>query len=51
MIKTDFSHFKLRILNFKYYNLILTENSPGFAFIARVFRTSSGCVNVVATAP
>ena len=30
---------------------ILTENSPGFAFIALVFRTSRGCVNVVAIAP
>jgi len=30
---------------------LLTLNSPGLAFIARVFRTSKGCVSVVATAP
>lgn len=29
----------------------ITLNSPGLAFIARVFKTSKGCVRVVATAP
>lgn len=43
-----------RILHFlKIYLIldILTLNSPGLAFIARVFRTSKGCVSVVAIAP
>jgi hypothetical protein len=42
---------ELLIHHLQYYNFVLTENSPGFAFIALVFNTSSGCVSVVATAP
>ena len=34
-----------------FVNSKLTLNSPGLAFIARVFKTSSGCVMVVAIAP
>lgn len=42
---------ELLIHHLHYCNSVLTENSPGFAFIALVFNTSSGCVSVVATAP
>lgn len=31
--------------------ITITLNSPGLAFIALVFKTSNGCVKVVATAP
>lgn len=40
-------------LNSKMYypQNLLTLNSPGLAFIARVLSTSKGCVKVVAIAP
>lgn len=47
-----------RITNYTYFVKfiplhldVVTLNSPGLAFIARVFRTSRGCVSVVAIAP